>query len=881
MKNMKMKSNVKMKTKSFVAFITVLLMTSVMLIAMPIQPVNAQLASSQPVSGPLPAGVTVDATLTTVAFLSFEPNPIGKGQELLVNFWVTPGLASNNRLIPQGEVITITKPDGTKDVRTMDSEPATAANWFNLYPDQVGNYTIKFDFLGTYFPAGNYYDGKIVTNTNSSTAAYGSCYYKPSSTAAQQLTVQENFVYSWPPAAFPTDYWTRPASLNNRDWWPILGNYPATGYQGGGTTWDALYPNTNTKDSPGEYNFVPYVQAPNTAHIVWSVQRNIAGLIGGPAGQYGITSNPGNPSVIYSGRCYQTITVPINGVPTSCACCYDLQTGQMYYSIPTASGGVTPTYIAYVNPVASSTTIAGEELGSSSWSVELLAINNALLQKVNPTTGAVSNYSIAPLTTSYGGSYGCYYNQIGGYVLSIQAIGTGSSTHYQLINWTTRGTSTTLAGRMISNVSWPFQLLPTEFQGVTGVLVADFNSGIAALVTRDNQVGSVIRWGINVTGYSLVTGQSMGWKVVLPDEGTYSSSCIVADHGKVAFLTQRGVFLAYDLYSGALVWKSDQMEYPWASEGFGAYAIQSAYGMLFRQSYDGVYAFNWTNGKIVWNYKAPTYAAFETPYITNGTDYYSFNAGAIIADGKMFTYNTEHTPTWPLTRGWGIHCINITTGEGIWTLDNPMTYGGISDGYMTAANDWDGTMYVFGKGLSATTVTVSPKTPAQGSTVVIEGTVLDQSPAQPNTPCVNAASMQTKMEYLHLQNPIDGIWHNKTISGVPVTLTAIDTNNKVYDIGSVMSDGYYGSFGMAWTPPSQGTYKIIATFAGDDSYGSSGASTYVTVGPAPATPTPTQTTTTQVSGLATTADLMTYFAVTAIVIILVIVIATAIMIRKR
>jgi hypothetical protein len=39
---------------------------------------------------------------------------------------------------------------------------------------------------------------------------------------------------------------------------------------------------------------------------------------------------------------------------------------------------------------------------------------------------------------------------------------------------------------------------------------------------------------------------------------------------------------------------------------------------------------------------------------------------------------------------------------------------------------------------------------------------------------------------------------------------------------------------MAWTPPAEGTYKIIAAFAGDDSYGSSGASTAATVGPAPA-----------------------------------------------
>ena len=61
------------------------------------------------------------------------------------------------------------------------------------------------------------------------------------------------------------------------------------------------------------------------------------------------------------------------------------------------------------------------------------------------------------------------------------------------------------------------------------------------------------------------------------------------------------------------------MEYPWGAPSFGAYAIQSAYGMFFRESYDGVYAFNWTNGKIVWKYVAPAYAAFESPYIENGT----------------------------------------------------------------------------------------------------------------------------------------------------------------------------------------------------------------------------------------------------------------------
>ena len=854
---------------------TVLLMASAMFMAMQVQPTQAQLATEQPASGPLPSGVTVEATLTTVTFLSFRPNPIGVGQTLLVNFWVTPGVASNNRLLPQAFVITITKPDETKDVRTMDSEPATGANWFELVPDQLGEWKFKVEFLGTYFPAGRYYNGVIVTN--SSGVLYGSAYYKPSATEEQTLSVQQDFVWSWPPAPLPTDYWSRPASLNNREWWPILGNYPGTGYNGewGYSKFVELYPDTNLYDSPGEYNFVPWVTAPNTAHIVWSIQRSIAGLIGGPAGQYGISSSPGNPDVIYAGRCYQTLTVPINGEPTSCACCYDLQTGNMYYSIPTASGGVTPEYIAYLPPQASSETIAGQELGSSTWSVELFSIGTGRLIKIDPSTGAVTgNYSISPITRSYSRQWGCYHNQIGGYVISIQDLGASAGAdRYRLINWTTRGSSTTLEGRMISNITWPFSLLPTDFQGITGVLVADFNAGIAALVTRDNQPGSVIRWGTNVTAYSLTTGQMLNWKVVLPDEGTYSSACIVADHGKVAFLTQRGVFLCYDLNTGALVWKSEQMEYPWAAAGFGAYAIQSAYGMFFRQSYDGVYAFNWTNGKIVWNYKAPAYASFESPYIENGTEEYSFNAGAVIADGKMYTYNTEHTPTWPLTRGWGIHCINVTTGEGIWTLKNPMAFGGVSDGYLTAANNWDGTMYVFGKGLSATTVTAPNVVVLKGSGVVIQGTVMDQSPAQPNTPCVTAASMQTQMEYLHLQQPIDGLWNNLTITGVPVTLTAIASDGSVIDIGTTTTNGYYGTFGYTWVPPSEAQYTVVATFAGDDSYGSSSASTAVSVGPAPESITfPEQV---------TPADYTWTIVGMGIAIIIAVAIATVLILRKR
>ncbi len=90
------------------------------------------------------------------------------------------------------------------------------------------------------------------------------------------------------------------------------------------------------------------------------------------------------------------------------------------------------------------------------------------------------------------------------------------------------------------------------------------------------------------------------------------------------------------------------------------------------------------------------------------------------------------------------------------------------------------------------------------------------------------------MEYLHMQMPIDGLYHNETMTGVPVAISAIALDGSVIDIGTATTSGYYGTFEMPWTPTAQGTYKIIASFAGDDSYGSSSASTAVSIGPAPA-----------------------------------------------
>jgi hypothetical protein len=822
------------KTKMTSIIVIVLLMASVALSAMPVQ--AATTVGSMPtgtgsgVSGALPSGVTPSITVDTSAWLSFSPNPIGLGQTLLVNMWTTSPISPMR--FHQGYKVTITKPNDDKVVvGPMNSYAADATAWFSYVVDQAGTWKLKFEFAGEYYPAGQWYNGYIVTN--SSGYNLDSAYYKPCSTAEQELVVQNEQVLSWPPSALPTDYWTRPAHLENREWWPILGNFPAFGIVGSKD--DPNWP-ADTNTYIGGYNFIPYVQAPNTGHIVWKRQEADAGIIGGAAGIYatGGMAFPSVPSVIYNGRCYQTLTMPVNGVPTSCAVCYDLRTGEQYYAIPVSQGGVTPQAISYTRATAVAVEGATE---SNTYSVDLLSFTSSRLYKINPWTGAVT-LNVSGMSPQLiggvqgGSSYGGFYADP--YVVTIQSSGSGATAKNFLIKWTTAGSATNFADRIVKNITIPFTL-PTYPGGILGYAgyAFDFETNIAVWMCGLAPMGMGVYYGTYMQAISMDTGQLL-WNKTYSDT-RYSTSCFVADHGKVAVLMEKGFYEAFDERTGNVVWKSELMKYPWGSDSFGAYAYQSAYGLLYRQSYDGVYAFNWTNGKIVWKYTGYT-VPFETPYTDeNGTTVNAFNAGGFVADGKLYTYNTEHTPTYPRTRGWKIHCINATTGAGIWTMTGSQTPAAVADGYLVTSNPDDGYMYVYGKGKSATTVTAGPKAIALGEKVVIEGTVMDLSPAQPGTPCVSKASMTTQMEYLHMQLPIGGISGKDTMTGVTVYLSALDSNNNWETIGAVTSNAYYGTFSCAWTPPIEGNYTIVASFAGDGSYGSSGAATAITVGPAPTT----------------------------------------------
>ena len=854
-------------------------------------PANAQAASTQSTSGSLPSGVTANFTVVTVAYMSIRPNPIGLNQPFMVNLFPVP--APNAERVFKDLKVTITKPDGNTEVIIKNSYPADGTAWFEHSADQVGTWSFKFDFPGEYFPAGRYLNGQIITATTGGTVYTDSVYFQPSTSPVMNITVQQDLVASYPSMPLPTDYWTRPVPYDYREWWPIAGNFPWRG-PSGGPMWDSLYPNTNPywggyqisgMGGPWRGTFTPWVQGPSSAHVAWKQQYGIGGIVGGDYGTEiaDVTIFAGSgvgrfPTIVYSGRAYtyngydsyaaKDVSQPGTGkTAVPYWICQDYRTGELIWQRPLETGEVAPTVIEYFNQ---GLLPGGEVAGVAQHltSVNFLSISGGFLRKYDPWTGAmVGNYSIAPMTGT-----NIYY--MNGYCMGLQDLGVSVSAdqRYRLINWTTFGTSNTFSTRIASNITWPWSSFPE---------ITDYQSGVSILTSKVFIGGAPYK--TNVMAASLSTGKQI-WNVSL-DEWEYSSSTDYADHGMFAMLAEQGYFVALNINTGAVVWKSQKMQYPWDDPGFGGYNVLSAYGLLYRNGYGGVYAFNWTNGNIAWTYVSKAAAPYETPYTDqNGTTVYSTNVGGAIADGKYYFYNTEHSASVPITRGWQTHCVNATSGQEIWSIGiagggskHTTDIGAIADGYMALGGS-DGFTYVFGKGQTETTVTAPDVVISKGSGVVIKGSVMDLSPAQPNTPCVSKDSMALQMEHIHNQLPIDGIWHNQTMIGVPVVLTAIDPNGNAVEIGTASTNGYYGTYAKEWTPDIEGTYQIIASFQGDDSYSSSAAATGISVAALQtAIPTPATTSALQVDNT----PILYAIAAAAIAIIIAVVIVGVLILRRR
>jgi hypothetical protein len=225
--------------------------------------------------------------------------------------------------------------------------------------------------------------------------------------------------------------------------------------------------------------------------------------------------------------------------------------------------------------------------------------------------------------------------------------------------------------------------------------------------------------------------------------------------------------------------------------------------------------------------------------------------------------------------------INGTTGALIWKeLAFDDTAAEVSYNIITAYNSYDGQIYAYGQGPSKTTVTIPDPITAVGAKVMIEGRVTDVSPGAsqqavasnfPNgLPCVSDASMSQFMEAVYEQQPMP---HS---TGVPVTLTVLDSNNNYRTIGTATTN-VLGDYSFAWTPDIPGNYTVYATFAGTGGYYSSSASTGLYANSAASTPAPTAT---PLSGVATQST-VEYIGVAIIIVIIIIGALIMLMLSRR
>jgi hypothetical protein len=285
--------------------------------------------------------------------------------------------------------------------------------------------------------------------------------------------------------------------------------------------------------------------------------------------------------------------------------------------------------------------------------------------------------------------------------------------------------------------------------------------------------------------------------------------------------------------TGALLWTNSN----YIENNFGLQNVAgitaapvAAYGMLFVPNYDGyMHALNITTGIQEW----------ATPSRTGGLQmpqpYYPLT-GCIVAGGEVFFTTAKAYETEPLFQGHCLYALDATTGAQVWNISGQISVACIADGILLGTNAYDGKVYAFGPGQTATTVS-APETATQaGQPIVIRGTVTDQTPGiAMGTPAISDAWMTPWMQYLYMEQP-----YPTQATGVNVVITAIDPNHNFITIGNATSD-ITGNFHYTWTPPNiPGTYTITATFNADNSYyGSIGETATVVVPASAATTAPT------------------------------------------
>jgi outer membrane protein assembly factor BamB len=377
-------------------------------------------------------------------------------------------------------------------------------------------------------------------------------------------------------------------------------------------------------------------------------------------------------------------------------------------------------------------------------------------------------------------------------------------------------------------------------------------------------------WTMDVGGDVIhPTVGSFAWvkNYTLPGyDETYTGGATLTSGGNiVAPDTNLLTLWDWDVATGTLKWAATPFKNDFAMQSMGTGTVVN--GILYNAGYDGyMHAINATTGVEIWA-SHTAQGGLEMPQ-----PYYPIS-GTTVAGGEVFCSTSKAYEAEPLYRGHLLYAFDATTGALNWNMSGQFSVSAVVDGKLIGTNNYDGKIYVFGMGQSATTVTAPMTSITAGSTAVIQGTVTDQTPGiAQGTPAISDQWMTPWMEYLTMDQP-----YPASATGVPVSIDTVDPNGNYVHIGNATSD-ISGTYSYQWTPPDvPGKYTIIATFSSDNSYyGSCGetAATVASAAPAAVAPTPTPTSVADMYFVPAIAGL-------AVLIIVGLIVLALLMLRKR
>jgi outer membrane protein assembly factor BamB len=770
----------------------------------------------------------------TVTTVGVTPTLIGLGQEVIINVITYPGPSGptyeGQSLISQLNAgftnvsVTMTHPDG--QIETFKPIDITLAQVGIFEPGRmqiVGHLMFMYEptKLGTYSITASFPGQTYTTDTISDTAKL-SVFYKPSSARAptnftvQQDPVSGGIIDGSPWSPLPNRYWENPVSVDNREWAQISGDWIQTGY-----------------DILGSF-YNPYTTAPNSPHILWARQVTDSGLPGGiwgslPYDEARVANQP-----VIDGKIYRN-------AKRGYFECIDLRTGEKLWEAP---GGIELAQRLDVPFQTASqlneggikswlwggTGLSQTGTGSDKW-YRYSTFNGDILQTIVNVPRDLSDVKFEdgdPIVWIVQSNTALWNTTV---PLKIP--------YLNLIKWnfskmiTTVGRTQFYSNDWRDGIVWNVSAVQDDI-----VSIGDhFFRAPICMPYRDANVVIVRSPNAQqiMAGYDYTTGAFL-WKnnatvlnidILVQGVATSPSGPHIMKDGASA------AHVAYDVKTGKEIWRTSEGELPWSLIPSYPYVYND--GVTFMGYFDGyVYAYDIENGKQVWR---SDFSGITLENIAN-TQPFNGRSGVVGADNKLYFASMTEYQLKPRTRFTELICINETTGQFIWRLPIGILARAIADGYLIG-EDWDnGMLYCIGKGMTATTLNAPGSGVHLGQSVTLSGTILDMSPGKPNTAAIADQDMSMWMDYLYGQNATL-INNPPQAQGVPVSLSVIDANGNLRDIGTTTSN-HNGFYSYQWVPDIEGKYTVIATFGGSESYWPSQANAAFSVDPLTTTQAPTQ-----------------------------------------